>query len=348
MLLRYFQSYDFRFKEKENFVKELTKLSLLSKKVYIAYDGSKKGKELYKEALELFPNYFKQVIFLNIQPSPVLQVFSPLSIQFTASHLTKKFYGAKVFYKNLPISKREIRRISKKNVKRERGALLKGSVEKFFEKLKPFSINCRKKINLIGGKSLETYKKFLKKYFRVKVRKKIKKNEINFVFDYDGDRMEVYYKRKYFSFEVAYAISNYLKKIGTKKIVIDSLSSEKYVKMLKSFFKVYRSKVGIINVIRKMIKVKAQFGFELSNHYYFSKLNYSSNPLPVIFGICSNLDKLESLEKIKFVHKRIKGKVNKKWKKFLDCYIKKNGKLIKVRKSNTEKGIISYVEEIIP
>jgi len=344
----------------------------LAREIYLGIDNRPSSPILASAFASKFLEFPKAKInYLGIVPTPILYYLSIKNkrpgVMITASHLPLNYNGIKFIlpngsvwiYRNIPKflkAKFTGFKIRYKPVYQRR--LFENYLKEISKK-----IRIKKKFNLkiLKPEKSTNYELFnlIPKIFKnIKASKanKIKTDSFHLKSDMDGDRIEIYYKKKLIIPEVLLYIilktSNY-KKVGLP------ITIHKKIYYLFPNIKFYLIKTGHSYFKLAYKKYKLDFGMEPTFHFYFFKDFKTEAPLFSLFKVLkyyeknkdiNELEELFPLERIEIKKKLNIDKIQKtlinegfKMKFFDDFYFYKKNKnsylAVNFRQSKTEKDI---------
>ena len=284
------------------------------------------GRDLRKSSKPLAENFIKglmdagaDVIDIGTVTSPMLY-FAKFALKadagamITASHNPLKYNGIKMLGKNSsPISGEEIKKaVTEKDFKKAKtkGNYAKSDIlKRYFDKVvgelklsNPPAGRAGKikiSINPDGGAAKLFIPEFMKRLNLLES----KKPDIFASFDYDADRLIIFDKnKKEIRGDVIGAI---IADATTKKgdrVVYDLRCSRAVPRYLKNRgITAVPGKVGRYDMVKTMKQVNAAFGIEITGHYYFKKLDFSTDPFFALRKILERIDetKLKISELVK-------------------------------------------------
>lgn len=252
------------------------------------------GRDLRKSSKPLAENFIKgavdagaDVMDIGVVTSPILY-FAKRALKadggamITASHNPLKYNGIKMLGKNGDIiSGEEIKETASKNFQKikEKGECKKTDILKeYFEEItKDFHVASKTKISVDSGGGAA--KLFLPEFLKRLGMKESKKPDIYFSFDYDADRLIILDKnKKEIGGDIIGAIisDTTVKKDGS--VVYDLRCSRTVPEYFRNRgITAIPGRVGRYDIIKTMKQRNASFGMELTGHYYFKKMGFSSD-----------------------------------------------------------------------
>lgn len=321
----------------------------------VAQDLRKSSIKLVNSIIE---NYLGNSTYLGILPSPVFYWYciknKKAGIMVTASHLPMKFNGFKFLMSN----NKWWRYLGKiKKLEHKRKFLIKEKIEKrvYDEYLKDLKIFARLKkehsfyYKKCNSANIYLFKEIPKIFKNIKISKKA---DIILKSDFDGDRIEIYYKnKKLLPEEILYIV---LKTSNYKKIGLPININKKIIDLFP-YKKIYFIKTGHYNFKKAYEKYNIDFAIETSFHIYFFKEMKTEAPLLVLFKIFEFDEKygLDVLKNLDFpVHRfNLNKKINLdkiknililkgfKFKKFDGYNFYNKNCSINIRESETTKNL---------
>jgi phosphomannomutase len=267
------------------------------------------GRDLRKSSKPLAENFIKglmdagaDVIDTGTVTSPMLY-FAKFALKtdagamITASHNPLKYNGIKMLGKSSsPINGEEIKKaVIEKNFQKAKikGNYAKVNISKrYFDKIiGDFKLSKKIKISIDseGGAAKLFIPEFVKRLNLLES----KKPDFFASFDYDADRLMISDKnKKAIRGDIIGAI---LADAAAKKgdiVIYDLRCSRAVPRYLKNKgIKAMPSKVGRYDVIKMMKQTGAVLGIEVTGHYYFKKLDFSTDPFFALRKILEQIDK---------------------------------------------------------
>ncbi|MGC8981636.1 MAG: hypothetical protein ACP5JU_01675 [Minisyncoccia bacterium] len=327
----------------------------LNKDLLIAQDLRKSSIKLANSLIENYPGNVK---YLGILPSPLFYYFcikdKKAGIYITASHLPKRYNGFKFLLPNNEWWRYsgKIERIEYKIKSKIKEKIDKDLYKEYLRDLKKFvKIKKEYKFNFENNESPNIYLfKEIPIFFKnIKISKDAK---IRLSSDFDGDRIEFYYKdKKLLPEEVLFMI---LRVSEYKKIGVPVYISRKILEIFKDR-KFYFIPTGHYNFKNAYKKYNLDFGMETSFHICFFKEFKTEAPILAFFKILEfdekfGIDKLKDLD-ISIERFNIKKYINiERFKRYLEkegfkakifdgFYLYKDDCNIHIRESKTTKNL---------
>jgi phosphomannomutase len=327
----------------------------LNTDLFIAQDLRKSSINLVNSILENYPG---KAEYLGILPAPLFYHFciknKRAGIFVTASHLSKRYNGFKFllsnnkwwrYLKKIPKVKYKIKKEIEEKIDKNLYKEYLGDIKKFVKLKRSHLFNYEKN----GSPNIYLFEEIPNEFKNIKISKKAK---IKLSSDFDGDRIEFYYKnKKLLPEEVLFAI---LKISDYKKIGVPIYISKKILDIFKDR-KFYFVETGHYNFKKAYEKYNLDFGIETSFHICFFKEFKTEAPILAFFKLLEfdekfGLDKLKDLN-IFVERSSIKKELNLKklvrifknegfrLKKFDGYYFYKDDCRIHIRESSTEKNL---------
>ncbi|MFA4890404.1 MAG: hypothetical protein WC587_02095 [Candidatus Paceibacterota bacterium] len=269
------------------------------------------GRDLRKSSKPLAENFIKglmdagaDVIDVGTVTSPMLY-FAKFALKadagsmITASHNPLKYNGIKMLGKNgNPISGEDIKKtVTDKIFKKAKtkGNYAKSDISKrYFDKIiGEFKLSKKIKISMDSGGGAA--KLFIPEFMKRLNLSDSKKPDFFASFDYDADRLIISDKNKK---EIRGDVIGAIIADATAKkgdvVIYDLRCSRAVPRYLKNKgIKAAPSKVGRYDVIKMMKQTGATLGIEVTRHYYFKKLDFSTDPFFALRKILEQIDKIK-------------------------------------------------------
>ena len=267
------------------------------------------GRDLRKSSKPLAENFIKglmdagaDVIDIGTVTSSMLY-FAKFALKadagamITASHNPLKYNGIKMLGKNSsPINGEEIKQRAIDKIFKKakiKGNYAKANISKrYFDKvIGDFKLSKKIKISIDSGNGAA--KLFIPEFVKLLNLLESKKPDFFASFDYDADRLIISDKnKKEVRGDIVGAI---IADAAAKKgdtIIYDLRCSRAVPRYLKNKgIKAMPSKVGRYDVIKMMKQTGAVLGIEVTGHYYFKKLDFSTDPFFALRKILEQIDK---------------------------------------------------------
>ncbi len=301
------------------------------KRVLIARDTRRSGLSILKI---LKKNICATIIDAEVTSTPMFYFIMnkhdfDLGIMITASHNPKEYNGLKIWKKKQPLLYSEIKLLSKNQENKKNKCknkidtqtFTKEYYEFFLRKIKPFNKQIKLIIDYSNGAG-KIYSNLLKKYVKlteinktgdfihqpnpllpesqrtIKKKLKTKEHDLGVVFDGDADRIVFIDERTrtVLPEEILVVLA---KKLAKNSCVVQTINMSKQTKKIlkKENIKVYESKIGYVNIRKKLIRKKAILGAETSYHFSFKDLNYSDS---AIYALLNVLEAFSQSNKTRF------------------------------------------------